>query len=91
MSFLYWNDFVLVQVKTLRMHLFTLVQILCLAVLWAVKMSPFSLALPFVLILTIPLRMLMTGTLFTPLEMKCVRMCPLQKLTFPCLIVCSSV
>uniref|UniRef100_A0A3P9KP19 Anion exchange protein n=1 Tax=Oryzias latipes TaxID=8090 RepID=A0A3P9KP19_ORYLA len=61
------------RVKTLRMHLFTLVQIVCLAVLWAVKMSPFSLALPFVLILTIPLRMLMTGRLFTPLEMKCVR------------------
>uniref|UniRef100_A0A8C7ZAM7 Solute carrier family 4 member 1a (Diego blood group) n=1 Tax=Oryzias sinensis TaxID=183150 RepID=A0A8C7ZAM7_9TELE len=59
------------RVKTLRMHLFTLVQIVCLAVLWAVKMSPFSLALPFVLILTIPLRMLMTGRLFTPLEMKC--------------------
>lgn len=55
------------------MHLFTLVQVVCLAVLWAVKMSPFSLALPFVLILTIPLRMLMTGRLFTPLEMKCVR------------------
>lgn len=61
------------QVSTLRMHLFTLIQIVCLAVLWVVKMSPFSLALPFVLILTIPLRMLMTGTLFTAMEMKCVR------------------
>ncbi|KAM6957170.1 solute carrier family 4 member 1a (Diego blood group) [Aplochiton taeniatus] len=59
------------RVKTLRMHLFTMIQILCLGVLWMVKMSSFSLALPFVLILTIPLRMAMTGTLFTPLEMKC--------------------
>lgn len=56
----------------MRMHLFTAIQLVCLAVLWVVKMSPFSLALPFVLILTIPLRMAMTGTLFSTLEMKCV-------------------
>lgn len=61
-----------VQVKTMRMHLFTLIQLVCLAVLWMVKMSPFSLALPFALILTIPLRMLMTGRLFSVTEMKCV-------------------
>lgn len=66
-----------VQVKTMRMHLFTLIQLLCLAVLWVVKMSPFSLALPFVLILTVPLRMLMTGRLFSVMEMKCVSTAPL--------------
>lgn len=54
------------------MHLFTAIQIVCLAVLWLVKSSPISLALPFVLILTIPLRILMTGRLFTEVEMKCV-------------------
>uniref|UniRef100_A0A8D3D569 Solute carrier family 4 member 1a (Diego blood group) n=1 Tax=Scophthalmus maximus TaxID=52904 RepID=A0A8D3D569_SCOMX len=59
------------RVKTLRMHLFTLIQLVCLGILWVVKISPFSLALPFVLILTIPLRMFMTGTLFTVKEMKC--------------------
>ncbi|KAF3846078.1 hypothetical protein F7725_003156 [Dissostichus mawsoni] len=59
------------RVKTMKMHLFTAVQLFCLGLLWVVKMSPFSLALPFVLILTIPLRMFMTGTIFTPLEMKC--------------------
>uniref|UniRef100_A0A3Q1KEB0 Anion exchange protein n=1 Tax=Anabas testudineus TaxID=64144 RepID=A0A3Q1KEB0_ANATE len=59
------------RVRPLRMHLFTLIQIVCLAVLWVVKMSAFSLALPFVLILTIPLRMLMTGRVFSNLEMKC--------------------
>ncbi|KAG7263338.1 hypothetical protein CRUP_036661 [Coryphaenoides rupestris] len=59
------------RVKTMRMHMFTLIQLVCLGLLWAVKMSNFSLALPFVLIMTIPLRMLMTGRLFTPLEMKC--------------------
>lgn len=60
------------QVKTGRMHLFTAIQIVCLALLWIIKSSPISLALPFVLILTIPLRMFMTGRLFTELEMKCV-------------------
>uniref|UniRef100_UPI003AAAE0E8 solute carrier family 4 member 1b (Diego blood group) n=1 Tax=Centroberyx gerrardi TaxID=166262 RepID=UPI003AAAE0E8 len=59
------------RVSTGRMHLFTVIQIVCLAVLWIVKSSPASLALPFILILTIPLRMFMTGRLFTELEIKC--------------------
>ncbi|XP_053707236.1 solute carrier family 4 member 1a (Diego blood group) [Synchiropus splendidus] len=58
-------------VSTMRMHLFTLIQLICLAVLWWVKMSDFSLALPFVLILTVPLRMALTGRVFTVKEMKC--------------------
>uniref|UniRef100_UPI0037E71960 solute carrier family 4 member 1a (Diego blood group) n=1 Tax=Semicossyphus pulcher TaxID=241346 RepID=UPI0037E71960 len=65
------SDAYATKVSTMRMHLFTLIQLVCLAVLWIVKMSPFSLALPFVLILTIPLRMLLTGTLFSVREMKC--------------------
>ncbi|XP_056900298.1 solute carrier family 4 member 1b (Diego blood group) isoform X3 [Takifugu flavidus] len=59
------------RVSTGRMHVFTAIQIVCLAVLWIVKSSPISLALPFVLILTIPLRMFMTGHFFTEVEMKC--------------------
>uniref|UniRef100_A0A7N9AU46 Anion exchange protein n=1 Tax=Mastacembelus armatus TaxID=205130 RepID=A0A7N9AU46_9TELE len=59
------------RVSTGRMHLFTAIQMVCLALLWIVKSSPISLALPFILILTIPLRMFMTGRLFTELEMKC--------------------
>ncbi|KAG7453468.1 band 3 anion exchange protein-like [Solea senegalensis] len=59
------------QVSTGRMHLFTLIQTACLIILWIVKSSPASLALPFILILTIPLRMLMTGRLFSETEMKC--------------------
>ncbi|KAL7860595.1 hypothetical protein AOLI_G00169440 [Acnodon oligacanthus] len=59
------------RVQTSRMHLFTVIQVVCLGILWAVKMSKASLALPFVLILTIPMRMLLTGRLFTVLEMKC--------------------
>uniref|UniRef100_A0A8C4F9D8 Anion exchange protein n=1 Tax=Dicentrarchus labrax TaxID=13489 RepID=A0A8C4F9D8_DICLA len=59
------------RVSTGRMHFFTAIQVVCLAVLWIIKSSPVSLALPFILILTIPLRMFMTGRLFTELEMKC--------------------
>ncbi|CAF92029.1 unnamed protein product, partial [Tetraodon nigroviridis] len=65
------SDAYATRVKTMRMHLYTLIQILCLAVLWVVKMSDFSLALPFVLTLTIPLRMFMTGRVFSAMEMKC--------------------
>ncbi|XP_010738127.3 solute carrier family 4 member 1a (Diego blood group) [Larimichthys crocea] len=65
------SDAYATRVKTLRMHLFTLIQLVCLAALWMVKMSAFSLALPFVLILTIPLRMFMTGRIFSVMEMKC--------------------
>ncbi|XP_057717604.1 solute carrier family 4 member 1a (Diego blood group) [Corythoichthys intestinalis] len=65
------SDAYATRVSTMRMHLFTLIQLVCLAVLWVVKMSPFSLALPFVLLLTVPLRMVMTGTLFSTMEMKC--------------------
>uniref|UniRef100_A0AAQ5XXG4 Anion exchange protein n=1 Tax=Amphiprion ocellaris TaxID=80972 RepID=A0AAQ5XXG4_AMPOC len=66
------SDAYATKVNTLRMHMFTLIQLVCLAVLWVVKISPFSLALPFVLILTIPLRMFLTGRVFSVKEMKCV-------------------
>ncbi|XP_024913668.1 solute carrier family 4 member 1b (Diego blood group) [Cynoglossus semilaevis] len=59
------------KVSTARMHVFTLIQCGCLVILWIVKSSPASLALPFILILTIPLRMVMTGRLFSELEIKC--------------------
>ncbi|XP_028267499.1 solute carrier family 4 member 1a (Diego blood group) [Parambassis ranga] len=65
------SDAYATRVKTLKMHLFTFIQLVCLAVLWMVKISAFSLALPFVLILTIPIRMFMTGTIFSAMEMKC--------------------
>ncbi|KAJ8389965.1 hypothetical protein AAFF_G00112500 [Aldrovandia affinis] len=67
----YPKDAYATMVKPLRMHLFTLIQIMCLVILWVVKSSPASLALPFLLILTIPLRMFMTGRLFSTQEMKC--------------------
>ncbi|XP_057326306.1 band 3 anion transport protein isoform X2 [Microplitis mediator] len=57
------------RVQTYKMHLFTLVQILCLTVLWIVKSTPAALALPFFLILMIPLRSQMTR-FFTAAELR---------------------
>ncbi|XP_016057514.1 PREDICTED: band 3 anion transport protein [Miniopterus natalensis] len=60
------------RVKTWRMHLFTGIQIICLAVLWAVKsFQATSLALPFILILTVPLRRLLLPLIFRDLELQC--------------------
>lgn len=44
------------RVPTWKMHVFTGVQVLSLATLWAVKSSSISLAFPFVLVMMVPLR-----------------------------------
>ncbi|XP_044531057.1 band 3 anion transport protein [Gracilinanus agilis] len=59
------------RVKTWRMHVFTGIQIICLVVLWVVKSTPASLALPFVLILTVPLRRFLLPLIFRNLELQC--------------------
>lgn len=55
----------------MKMHLFTLIQLLCLAVLWVVKSTEASLAFPFFLILMVPLRAQLRF-LFTPEELRAV-------------------
>uniref|UniRef100_A0A8C5X5J6 Anion exchange protein n=1 Tax=Malurus cyaneus samueli TaxID=2593467 RepID=A0A8C5X5J6_9PASS len=64
------------RVKTWRMHLFTFTQIIFLVVLWVVKSTPASLALPFVLILTVPLRRFLLPRIFRDIELKCLRAGP---------------
>ncbi|XP_034023026.1 anion exchange protein 2b [Thalassophryne amazonica] len=59
------------KVRTLRMHLFTGIQLICLAVLWAVMSTQASLAFPFVLILTVPVKMFLLQRIFTVREMLC--------------------
>lgn len=44
------------RVHAWKMHVYTLVQVFALVVLWAVKSSRFSLAFPFFLIMMVPLR-----------------------------------
>lgn len=57
------------RVQTYKMHIFTLVQISCLATLWIVKSTKAALALPFFLILMIPLRAQMRHC-FSPAELR---------------------
>ncbi|XP_073407817.1 anion exchange protein 2 isoform X2 [Dendrobates tinctorius] len=59
------------KVRSLRMHLFTALQLVCLAVLWAVMSTAASLAFPFILILTVPLRIFLLRKIFTDRELKC--------------------
>ncbi|KAE8279741.1 Anion exchange protein 2 [Larimichthys crocea] len=59
------------KVRTLRMHLFTCVQLVCLAALWAVMSTQASLAFPFVLILTVPVKMFLLTRIFTGREIAC--------------------
>jgi hypothetical protein len=58
----------------MKMHLFTLIQLLCLAALWVVKSTEASLAFPFFLILMVPLRAQLRY-LFTPAELRAVSIC----------------
>ncbi|XP_046976743.1 anion exchange protein 2 isoform X2 [Vanessa cardui] len=57
------------RVPTMKMHLFTLIQLAGICVLYAVKSSRFSLALPFFLVLMVPLRMAL-AYVFTPLQLR---------------------
>ncbi|XP_073975521.1 anion exchange protein Ae2 isoform X4 [Rhodnius prolixus] len=57
------------RVQTLKMHLFTFIQLLCLVLLWVVKSSDISLAFPFFLILMVPLRAQLRF-LFSPAELR---------------------
>lgn len=54
------------------MHMFTCIQVVCLAVLWAVMSTQASLAFPFVLLLTVPVKMFLLPRIFTAREMACV-------------------
>ncbi|KAL7637478.1 UNVERIFIED_CONTAM: hypothetical protein RMT77_012206 [Armadillidium vulgare] len=57
------------KVRTRKMHAFTLIQLLMLAILWMVKQSPAALAIPFVLLCLIPLRLYLLPLLFTSVEL----------------------
>lgn len=58
------------KVRTLRMHVFTCFQVVCLAVLWTVMSTAASLAFPFVLLLTVPFRRFLLPRIFTQREIQ---------------------
>lgn len=55
------------------MHLFTCIQLGCIALLWVVKSTAASLAFPFLLLLTVPLRRCLLPRLFQDRELQAVR------------------
>ncbi|KAG5668130.1 hypothetical protein PVAND_016082 [Polypedilum vanderplanki] len=57
------------RVRTWKMHLFTLIQVLALSLLWIIKSSRFSLAFPFFLIMMVPLRKILKK-FFTVTELR---------------------
>ncbi|XP_048340159.1 anion exchange protein 3 isoform X1 [Sphaerodactylus townsendi] len=59
-----------VKVKTWRMNLFTCIQLSCIVLLWVVKSTIASLAFPFVLIMTVPLRRFLLPRFFHERELK---------------------
>ncbi|XP_035714633.1 band 3 anion transport protein isoform X1 [Folsomia candida] len=58
------------RVKTSKMHLFTVIQVLCLATLLGVRQTSAALAIPFLLILLVPLRLFGLERLFKPSELQ---------------------
>ncbi|KAM8791112.1 anion exchange protein 3 isoform 1-T2 [Rhynchonycteris naso] len=58
------------KVKTWRMHLFTYIQLGCIALLWVVKSTVASLAFPFLLLLTVPLRRCLLPRIFRDRELQ---------------------
>uniref|UniRef100_A0A667Y448 Anion exchange protein n=1 Tax=Myripristis murdjan TaxID=586833 RepID=A0A667Y448_9TELE len=59
------------KVRTLRMHLFTVLQVACLSLLWVVMSTAAALAFPFVLLLTVPLKTLLLPRIFSRRELQC--------------------
>ncbi|KAL0985587.1 hypothetical protein UPYG_G00159010 [Umbra pygmaea] len=57
------------KVKTWRMNMFTIIQLACIVLLWVVKSTVASLAFPFILIMTVPLRRLILSRLFEEREL----------------------
>lgn len=54
------------------MNMFTLMQLACIVALWVVKSTVASLAFPFVLIMTVPLRRLILSRIFEERELQAV-------------------
>jgi len=65
-------NYVFGQVRTWKMHAFTIVQCLAVGTLWGVKLSPASIAYPMSIVLLIPLRNILSTYFFTNREIEAV-------------------
>uniref|UniRef100_A0A3B4AIF3 Anion exchange protein 3 n=1 Tax=Periophthalmus magnuspinnatus TaxID=409849 RepID=A0A3B4AIF3_9GOBI len=59
-----------IHVRTWRMNMFTIIQLACIVALWVVKSTVASLAFPFVLIMTVPLRRVVLSRIFHERELQ---------------------
>ncbi len=75
-----------VQVKTFKMHVYTVIQIVLLVILWIVKSTQASLAFPFLLILCVPVRKYILPYFFDTKELSMVSLCPASHLFLVCKI-----
>ena len=57
------------KVRPLRVHLFTLVQLIWIGILWGVKSSPAAIAFPFFLVLCVPFRIYILPKIFSKKEL----------------------
>jgi len=60
------------QVRTWKMHAFTIVQCVAVVILWGIKLSPASIAYPICIILLIPFRNILSTYFFTNKEIEAV-------------------
>jgi len=58
------------KVSTRKMHLYTLVQILMVVILWVVKQSPAALCFPFILMVLVPIRLFLLPKIWSPVELE---------------------
>ena len=54
------------------MHLFTLIQVILVAVLWTLKLSPGAMVYPIAIVFLIPVRKVLATFIFTRTEMEAV-------------------
>lgn len=64
-----WCMICIFQVRTWKMNAFTLIQLVCLGALWAIKSTPAALGFPFVLIMMVPIRFFVLKYFFTKQEL----------------------
>ena len=60
------------QVRTWKMHLYTLIQLLVIGLLWGLKLSKASMVYPLVIVFLIPLKFILGKFVFTKREMEAV-------------------
>ena len=67
-------EFSLFQVRTIKMHMFTIIQVILVVILWIVKSTIAAIAFPLLVFLMVPLRLRVMPKFFTHEELEVVRL-----------------